>query len=116
MDSKKKKMMQPLSLDKIIDDTFSEISQTRKNYIPDFQPQEKGIVKNVSSGIAKITGLPGTGYEELLKFPANLFGIALNLDEDETGVVLLGDDEHLQAGDVVERTERVADIPVGNGL
>ena len=108
--------MQPYNLNKVIDDTFSEMSRSRENYAPEFQPQEKGIVKNVSSGIAKVSGLPGTGFEELLKFPGNLYGIAFNLDEDETGVVLLGNDEHLQAGDVVERTNRVTDIPVGDGL
>ena len=104
------------SLDKTIEETFTEISRSRQNYIPDFQPEEKGVVKNVSSGIAKVTGLPGTGFEELLRFPNNLYGIAFNLDENEIGVVLLGDDEQLQSGDVVERTGRVTDIPVGNGL
>ncbi len=108
--------MQPYNLNKVIDDTFTQISRSRENYAPEFQPKEKGIVKNVSSGIAKVSGLPGTGFEELLKFPGNLYGIAFNLDADETGVVLLGGNEHLQAGDVVERTGRVTDIPVGNGL
>ena len=111
-----KKKMQPYNLNKVIDDTFSEMSRTRQNYTQEFQPQEKGIVKNVSCGIAKVSGLPGTGFEELLKFAGNLYGIAFNLDEDEIGVVLLGNDEHLQAGDPVERTNRVTDIPVGNGL
>ncbi len=104
------------SLDKVIEETFTEIGRGRQNYIPAFQLQEKGAVKNVSSGIAKVTGLSGTGFEELLKFPNNLYGIAFNLDEDETGVVLLGDDEQLQSGDVVERTNRVTDIPVGYEL
>ncbi|MDP4285227.1 MAG: alternate F1F0 ATPase, F1 subunit alpha [Bacteroidota bacterium] len=108
--------MQPYNLDKVITDTFTEISRSRENYIHGFQPQEKGSVKNVSSGIAKVIGLSGTGFEELLKFPNNLYGIAFNLDETEIGVVVLGNDEQLQSGDVVERTNRVTDIPVGNGL
>ena len=90
--------MQPYNLDKVIKETFTEISRSRENYVPGFKPQEKGTVKNVSSGIAKVLGLRGTGFEELLKFPNNLYGIAFNLDETETGVVLLGNDEQLHAG------------------
>ena len=108
--------MQPYNLNKAINEAFAEIHSTRESYTPMFQPKEKGVVKNVSAGIAKVTGLPGTGFEELLKFPNDLFGIAFNLDETETGVVLLGSDENLQAGAVVERTNRVTDIPVGYGL
>jgi F-type H+-transporting ATPase subunit alpha len=70
----------------------------------------------VSTGIAKVSGLPGVGFEELLKFKDGLFGIAYNLDEDEIGVILLGKDSMLKAGDEVERTGRVMDIPVGNAL
>lgn len=103
-------------LDKILDDTFREISQSRQNHDPDLQFREIGVVKSVSAGIASVSGLPGTGFEELLQFPNNLFGIAFNLDKDEIGVVLLGRDDQLQAGDTVLRTHRVADIPVGDGL
>ncbi|HUZ60389.1 MAG TPA: alternate F1F0 ATPase, F1 subunit alpha [Hanamia sp.] len=108
--------MQHYNLNEAIDNTFTEISRGRQSFIPSFQPEEKGTVKNVSSGIANVAGLPGTGLEELLKFPGNLYGIAFNIDETEIGVVLLGDDEQLKAGDVVQRTNRVTDIPVGNGL
>lgn len=111
-----KKKIQLADLTKIIDETFTEISRSRQNYDPDFQLRETGVVKNVFSGIATVTGLPGTGLEELLQFPNNLYGIAFNLEEDEIGVVLLGKDDELQAGDVVLRTHRVTDIPVGNGL
>lgn len=108
--------MRPSKLDKIIEETFTEISSSRKNYNPGPQLQEVGTVKNVSAGIATVTGIPGTGFEELLQFPNNVYGIAFNLDEDEIGVVLLGRSDQLQAGDEVLRTHRVADIPVGNGL
>ena len=103
-------------LDKIIDDTFREINDSRQNYNPNLQPHELGVVKSVSAGVATVSGLPGAGFEELLQFPNNLFGIAFNLEEDEIGVVLLGTDDKLQAGDTVLRTHRVADIPVGEGL
>ncbi len=74
------------------------------------------MVTSVSTGIVKVSGLPGVGFEELLKFPNDLFGIAYNIDEDEIGVILLGKDSLVSAGDEVERTGRVMDIPVGNSL
>lgn len=108
--------MQPFSLHKVIDDAFTEISQSRQDYDPRLLPQEIGVVKNVSAGVVQVSGLPGTGFEELLLFPNEIYGIAFNLDEDGIGVVLLGDDDQLSAGDTVTRTHRVADIPVGKGL
>ncbi|MBA6151402.1 alternate F1F0 ATPase, F1 subunit alpha [Gelidibacter maritimus] len=108
--------MRSTDLDQILEDTFLEISDSKQNYDPAIQFSEKGIVKNVSAGIATVTGLPGTGFEELLEFPNNLYGMAFNLDEDEIGVVLLGRNDQLQAGDPVLRTHRVADVPVGEDL
>ncbi|HVZ97197.1 MAG TPA: alternate F1F0 ATPase, F1 subunit alpha [Chitinophagaceae bacterium] len=103
-------------LSKDIEQTFTGISNSRQQYAPTFTPQETGVVTSVTEGIAKVAGLPNAGYEELLKFPNNLYGIAFNLDEEEIGVVLLGDDENLKAGAIAERTGRVMDIPVGNGV
>jgi F-type H+-transporting ATPase subunit alpha len=77
---------------------------------------EVGRVRSVSAGVAKVTGLPGVGFEELVTFPGGLFGMVFDLEQAEIGVVLLGDYWHLQAGDVVERTGRVMDVPVGNAL
>src|SRR5471030_915092 len=79
-------------------------------------PREVGTITSVSIGVAKVSGLPGVGFDELVKFPGDLYGIAFNVDEDEIGVVLLGDFRHLQAGAEVERTGRVMDVPVGDGL
>ena len=78
--------------------------------------REVGRVTKVSMGIAMISGLPGVGFEELVRFPGGLFGIAFNVDENEVGVILLGEYEDLHAGDEVERTGRVMDVPVGDGL
>ncbi len=80
------------------------------------KPREVGTITSVATGIAKVSGLPGVGYDELVKFPGDLLGIAFNVDEDELGVVLLGDYWHLHAGDEVERTGRVMDVGVGDGL
>ena len=71
---------------------------------------------SISTGIARVSGLPNAGYDELLKFPGNVFGIAFNVDPGEIGVVLLGEYSHLHAGDEVERTGRVMDVAVGDGL
>ncbi len=108
--------MRSTDLDKIIDDAFQEISHSEQSHDPNIQFREMGVVKNISAGIATVTGLPGTGFEELLEFPNGLYGMAFNLDEDEIGVVLLGRNDQIQAGDTVLRTHRVADIPVGDGL
>jgi F-type H+-transporting ATPase subunit alpha len=96
--------------------SFSKIANAIENFSFSMQPREIGLVISVSTGIAKISGLPNVGFEELLQFQNGLFGIAYNIDEDEVGVILLGKNSLLKAGDEVERTGRVMDIPVGNGL
>jgi F-type H+-transporting ATPase subunit alpha len=92
------------------------LSQTRDGFTPHLMPREVGTIISVSTGIARVSGLPGVGFEELLEFPGSVFGIAFNVDEDEIGVVLLGEYSHLHAGDEVERTGRVMDVAVGEGL
>ena len=92
------------------------MDQRVNEYVFPFAPREVGYVTTVSTGIVKVSGLPGAGFEELLKFPGNLFGIAYNIDETEIGVILLGDASRLNAGDEVERTGRVMDIAVGDSL
>lgn len=99
-----------------IEDAFDQLAQGRGQHIYPFTPREIGYVTSVSTGIVKVSGLPGAGFEELLLFPNNLFGIAYNIDETEIGVILLGEDTQLNAGDEVIRTGRVMDIPVGNNL
>ena len=106
----------PESLQTVFDGAFRNISQACKNYTPRLTPREVGRITNVSTGIATVSGLSGVGFEELLAFASGVFGIAFNVDEDEIGVVLLGDYTHLQAGDEVERTGRVMDVAVGHGL
>ncbi len=88
----------------------------REAFSPTLALREVGTITSVSTGIAKVAGLPGVGYEELVRFSGGLYGIAFNIDEDEIGVVLLGDYWNLNAGDEVERTGRVMDVPVGDAL
>jgi F-type H+/Na+-transporting ATPase subunit alpha len=108
--------MESESLRTAFDQTFAGISQAREAYSPQLNPRETGTVTSLSTGIARVSGLPGVSFEEVVKFPGDLYGIAFNVDEDEIGVVLLGDYSHLQAGDEVERRGHVMDVPVGEGL
>jgi F-type H+-transporting ATPase subunit alpha len=103
-------------LQSVFDCAFAGLSQAREAFTPQLLPHEVGTITNISTGIARVAGLPGAGFEELLEFPGGVFGIAFNLDEDEIGVVLLGNYEDLHAGDEVKRTGRVMDVAVGDGL
>ncbi len=104
------------NLKNVFDRAFAGISQARESFVPQLTPREVGTITSIATGIAKVSGLPGVGFEEVLKFPGDIYGIAFNVDEDEIGVVLLGDYWHLQAGDEVERSGHVVDVPVGDGL
>jgi F-type H+/Na+-transporting ATPase subunit alpha len=104
------------SLQKVFDCAFAGISQVRQTFTPQLTVHETGRITTVSTGIAKVSGLPGVGFDELIKFPGGVFGTAFNIDEDEIGVVLLGEYWHLHAGDEVERTGRVMDVAVGDVL
>jgi F-type H+-transporting ATPase subunit alpha len=98
------------------ENVFSGMAKVREAFKPALSIGEKGIVTSIATGIAKISGLPGVAFEEVLRFSDNLYGIAFNVDEDEIGVVLLGDYWLLHAGDEVERRGHVMDVPVGEGL
>ena len=104
------------SLQTIFDGTFSAIGRVREAFTPQLTPREVGTITSIATGIAKVSGLPAVGFEELVKFPGDLLGMAFNVDEEEIGVVLLGEYWHLNAGDEVERTGRVMDVAVGDGL
>jgi F-type H+/Na+-transporting ATPase subunit alpha len=107
---------EPESLLTTLDQTFAAISQAREAFATKLESREVGTIISISTGIVKVSGLPNVGYEELLEFSGGVFGIAFNVDENEIGVVLLGEYWHLQAGDEVERTGRVMDVAVGNAL
>ena len=104
------------SLQRAFDDAFAGMDQARETFALRLAPREVGTIVSVATGIAKVSGLPNVGFEELVKFPGGVLGIAFNVDEDEIGVVLLGDYSLLHAGDEVERTGRVMDVAVGDGL
>ena len=106
----------PENLQSVFERTFAGMSQVRGAFTPQLLPREVGTITSIATGIAKVSGLPNVAFEELVKFPGGVFGIAFNVDEDEIGVVLLGEYWHLHAGDEVERAGRVMDVAVGDGL
>jgi F-type H+-transporting ATPase subunit alpha len=108
--------MEPESLQTVFDSTFSGIRRAQEAFTPQLRPREVGTITSIATGIAKVSGLPGVGFDEVLKFPGDIYGVAFNVDEDEIGVVLLGEYWHLHAGDEVERRGHVVDVPVGDGL
>jgi F-type H+-transporting ATPase subunit alpha len=108
--------MEPESLQSDFDRAFAEISRVREAFTPALTLREVGTITSVATGIAKVSGLPGVGFDEVLTFPGDVLGIAFNVDADEIGVVLLGEYWHLHAGDEVQRTGRVMDVAVGDGL
>jgi F-type H+-transporting ATPase subunit alpha len=104
------------TLQDVFERTFADLRQGREAFSPQLTAQEVGRITGLSTGIARVSGLPGVGSDELVSFGDGVFGIAFNVDEDEIGVVLLGEYWRLQAGDAVERTGRVMDVGVGDGL
>jgi F-type H+-transporting ATPase subunit alpha len=83
---------------------------------PSLEAATVGYVMSIGDGVARISGLPGTMASELLEFPGGLLGVALNLDEDSIGAVIMGEASHIQEGDPVSLTGKVLSVPVGDAL
>ncbi|MCL2222491.1 MAG: F0F1 ATP synthase subunit alpha [Oscillospiraceae bacterium] len=98
------------------DEISSVIKKQIEAYSSKLDVSEAGSVIQVGDGIARVHGLENAMSGELLEFPGDVFGIAFNLDEDSIGVVLLGADNLVREGDVVKRTKRIAEVPVGDAL
>jgi F-type H+-transporting ATPase subunit alpha len=97
-----------------------EISRIIKEQIEQYdqvvEVMETGTILTVGDGIARVYGLDGAMAGELIEFPHNVMGMVLNLEEDNVGVILFGEDSELREGDLVKRTGRIADTPVGKEL
>jgi len=98
------------------DEISSVIKQQIKAYSASLDVSEAGSVIQVGDGIARVYGLDNAMSGELLEFSSGVFGIAFNLDADSIGVVLLGADTQVKEGDVVKRTKRIAEVPVGDAV
>ena len=98
----------------------SEISELIKKKIEDFegdaQASDIGTVVSVTDGITRIHGLSDVQYGEMIEFPGATFGLALNLEQDSVGAVVLGDYTHISEGDTVKTTNRILEVPVGDAL
>ena len=98
-------------------DEISEIIRSKiKDYDSGLVVNEVGTVISSGDGIARIHGLDKAMYLELLEFPNNVSGLALNLEEDNVGAVLFGDIYSIKEGDIVKRTKKIMEVPVGPGL
>jgi F-type H+-transporting ATPase subunit alpha len=98
------------------DEIKGAIEQYVSSFTADASREEVGVVTDTSDGIAHVSGLPGAMANELLEFPGGVLGVALNLDEDEIGAVILGEYEHIEEGQQVSRTGEVLSVPVGDGF
>ncbi len=87
-----------------------------KNYEKRVEMSETGVVLSVGDGIARVYGVENAMAMELLEFPGNVMGMVLNLEEDSVGCALLGEDTHIKEGDLVKRTGRIVQVPVGEAV
>src|ERR1700744_4805142 len=98
------------------DEITNILRQEIENYDKAIDVSETGSVISVGDGIARVHGLERVMAGELISFPHNVSGIAMNLEEDQVGAVLLGDYTEIKEGDEVKRTGRIMSVPVGKAL
>lgn len=97
-----------------------EISQVIRDQIKDYEKKvevsETGTVLSVGDGIARVYGIKKAMAMEMVEFPGGITGLCLNLEEDNVGVAIMGDDTNIREGDIVKRTGRIAEVPVGDAV
>ncbi|NQU16088.1 MAG: F0F1 ATP synthase subunit alpha [Desulfobacteraceae bacterium] len=97
-----------------------EISQIIRDQIKDYEKKvevsETGTVLSVGDGVARVYGVENAMAMEMLEFPGEIYGLCLNLEDDNVGVAIMGDDTAIKEGDTVKRTGRIAEIPVGEAV
>ncbi|GAB2744862.1 F0F1 ATP synthase subunit alpha [Salinifilum aidingensis] len=98
------------------DEVRSAIEKYVSSYSPEVSREEVGVVTDTGDGIAHVEGLPSVMTEELLEFPGGILGVAMNLEANSIGVVILGDSEKIEEGQEVRRTGRVSSVPVGDNF
>lgn len=106
--------------DQYLNTTLNQALQSLDNALKESHvrvtPTEVGRVKTIEQGVARVQGLPNVQSEELVRFESGVLGLVFNLDQDEVGVVILGDDTDISSNSMVYRLGRVFDIPVGEAL
>ncbi len=98
------------------DEISSVLKEHIKNYEQKVEISETGTVLSVGDGIARVYGLEKVMAGELVEFPGGIYGLALNLEEDNVGIAILGEDVHIKEGDEVKRTGRIFEVPVGKAM
>ena len=98
------------------EDISAVIKEQIKNYKNQLEISDFGTVIQVGDGIARVYGLENCMSGELLEFPGNTYGMAMNLEEDNVGVVIMGSDREIKEGDIVKPTGKVAEVPVGDAM
>ena len=98
------------------DEISRVLKEQIKNYSKDLEVTESGTVLSVGDGVARVYGLDNAMSGELVEFPGSIFGMVLNLEEDSVGVVILGQDRDIKEGDLVKRTKKIVQVPVGEAL
>ncbi|HEX7502557.1 MAG TPA: F0F1 ATP synthase subunit alpha [Acidobacteriota bacterium] len=99
-----------------VDEISELIRQKIEGFAFDFKKEETGVVISIGDGIARIYGLDNVMYNELLEFPGGIYGIALNLEEDNVGSILLAESHLIKEGDIVKRTGRIISVPAGDAV
>ncbi|HVA42610.1 MAG TPA: F0F1 ATP synthase subunit alpha, partial [Acidimicrobiales bacterium] len=98
----------------------SDIAEALRRNVEGFTPgvttEQVGRIRDVGDGIARVTGLANAAVNELLEFEGGVVGLALNLDEDSIGAVILGEVAHIEEGQIVRATGRILSVPVGDAL
>ena len=92
------------------------IKEQIKNYAHEMEQNDVGTIVSVGDGVCLIYGLDKAMYGELLEFPNDVYGLVMNLEEEHVGAVLLGDSKEVKEGDVVKRTNKIMEVPVGDAL
>ena len=102
---------------KINTDQITELLKEKiKSFDESIDVLEVGEVIQVGDGVARVSGLENVMSSELIEMPNNVFGMALNLEEDNVGLVLFGETSLVKEGDIVKRTGKVVEVPVGEGM
>ena len=99
-----------------VDEISRILKENIQNYTKELSVEEKGQVLSVGDGVCRIHGLKNAMASELLKFSDSLYALVFNLEEDNVGAVVLGSDQEVREGSVVERTGRVLEVPIGEAL
>lgn len=104
------------SLRDVVGELHADVLEAVEGFSYRPQRSERGIVERLGDGVVRVSGLAGVGFDEMVEFDNGTLGLALELDRDSVGVVLLDDDAGITAGTSVRRTKRVMDVGVGEGL